>query len=223
MLGEKRSSKQIVQLVLIFVFFLYIAWIGAWLLEQILEQHLDSMTTSQGQFMYWLVMKLLIWVLPAVVLIRYSGRTLTEVFGIKRVRSLLLWGCGVGLLLGGITILIKVLGHQPFFSSYTPWSVLGAVIVAPIVEEITFRGAVLGSLTQQYRFVYANIVTALLFLGIHLPGWYFQGNLVSNLSNPIGGAVSIFLLGLVFGYVSYRSKSLSGSILTHILNNVSNI
>jgi membrane protease YdiL (CAAX protease family) len=220
---EKRCSLHIAQRAVIFVCFLYIVWIGAWLLEQALERNIGYMTTGQGQFIYWLIMKILLWVVPSIILIRYSGRTFTEVMSIKRVQSLLFWGCGVGLLLGAITILVKSLGQQPVFSSDNVLSFISGVIIAPIVEEITFRGAVLGALSQQYRFVYANILTAFFFLGVHLPGWYFQGTLMNTLSSPLTGALSIFLLGLVFGYVAYRSKSVSGSIITHMLNNLFNI
>jgi len=219
---EKRSSLKIVRLAVIFVFLLYLAWIGAWLLEQTLELNFGYMTTSQGQFVYWSVMKLLLWVIPAVVVIRYSGRKFAEVISIKRLRSILLWGGGVGLALGAVTIIIKALGHQSFLSFDITWSFIGGVIVAPIVEEITFRGAVLGALTQHYRFAVANILTAIFFLGAHIPGWYFQKTLMTNLSSPIGGALSIFILGLVFGYVAHKSKSVSGSIITHILNNLFN-
>jgi membrane protease YdiL (CAAX protease family) len=45
---------------------------------------------------------------------------------------------------------------------------------------------------------------------------------MSNLSSPLSGALSIFVLGLIFGYVAHRSKSVSGSIITHMLNNLFN-
>jgi membrane protease YdiL (CAAX protease family) len=75
------------------------------------------------------------------------------------------------------------------------WGFVDAVVVAPIVEELTFRGAVLGGLGPRYRFSIANSLTALLFLGSHFPGWYFQGRLMTELTTPVGGAVSILLIG----------------------------
>jgi uncharacterized protein len=217
---EKRSSLQTVRAAILFVFLLYLAWIGAWLLEQTLEDTVSVINTSQGQFVYWLVMKLMLLVLPAIVVIRYSGRTLTEVMGVKRLKSIILWGVGIGLLLGGITMSIKILGHSPLFAIESVWSFISGVIISPIVEEITFRGAVLGALTQRYRFVVANSLTAFFFLGVHLPGWYFQNRLMNNLITPIGGALSIFMLGFIFGYVAQKSKSVSESIITHMLNNL---
>jgi membrane protease YdiL (CAAX protease family) len=142
--------------------------------------------------------------------------------GKRRLQSMILWGGGVGLALGAITIGIKALGNQPIFAFKTILSLLSGVLIAPIVEEIAFRGAVLGSLTQRYRFWFANLLTAFFFLGVHFPGWYFQGTLMTNVSSLLNGAVSIFILGLVFGYVAHQSKSVSGSIITHILNNIFN-
>jgi membrane protease YdiL (CAAX protease family) len=141
---EERFSLQIAWLAIIFVFLLYIAWIGAWLFEQILEINFNYMATSQGQFVYWLVMKLILWVLPSIVIIRYSGRKCVEVMSIKRFQSILVWGCGFGLMLGAITIGIKALEHQPLFLFENTLSFISGVIIAPIVEEVTFRGAVLG-------------------------------------------------------------------------------
>lgn len=89
---EKRSSLQIVRLAIIFIFLLYIVWIGAWFLERILEQNVSYMTTSQGKFVFWLSMRVIVWVIPAIVLIRYSGRKFVDVMGVQRLRSLLLWG-----------------------------------------------------------------------------------------------------------------------------------
>ena len=221
--SQTESSLHTTQIVLVFVIVLYISWIGAWLLEQTLEHTCGWMTTSQGRFFYWLCMKIAIWVLPAFLLIRYSGRDFKEIMGIKRLRSTVLWGGGVGLLLGGLTLITKVVGQQPLLSFELSWSFLGGVIIAPIVEEITFRGAILGGLTQRYTFMFANFVTALLFLGIHLPGWYFQGTLVTNVITPLGGALSIFILGFVFGYVVHKSQSVSAGILTHALNNLSTV
>jgi membrane protease YdiL (CAAX protease family) len=68
----------------------------------------------------------------------------------------------------------------------------------------------------------ANSLTALFFLGIHLPGWCFQGRLWDMLAHPIGGALSILGIGWALGLVAYKSKSVAGSTLAHVLNNLFN-
>lgn len=205
-----------------FALCLYIAWIGAWLLGRWLESHVDWMATNGARSCYWLVMKLVLWIVPALVLMPLTGRSLREAIGLGRVREIVLWGGGVGIILGVITAIVKTLGHQPLFASPMGWPLFGGVLVAPIVEEITFRGAILGALETRFRFWLANGITALLFVGVHLPGWYFQGRLMTNLMDPLGGALSIFLLGIVFGHVVHRSKSVAAGTLTHVLNNLFN-
>lgn len=217
---QHAPSSHIVAWALGFVAALYSAWIGAWIVEQTLEPHVSWIRTDEGQFTYWTLMKLLLWMLPAIILIHLSGRHVREVIAARRWRTAVLWGGGVGLLLAAIALLTKALGHQPLFAPGFSWGLVNAAVIAPIVEEFTFRGAVLGSLTQRYSFPIANTLTALFFLGAHLIGWYFQGRLVLLLTTPVGGALSIFLLGWLFGLVFRQSQSLIGSTLTHMLNNL---
>ena len=220
--GSDFFAKNIAAVTVIYIFALYAAWIAVWLLERTLEHHFAFFASVMPQTLFWIAMKLLLWVLPSVVLIRLSGRTLRETVNMKRVKPVILWGGGIGLLLGGVTLLTRLLGHQPLFSLTLGWPFFNAVIVSPVVEEITFRGAVLGVLRKKFGFAVSNIFTALMFLGAHLPGWYFQGVLKANLLNPMGGALSIFLIGLVFGYAAYKSKSVAGSTVAHMLNNFFN-
>jgi membrane protease YdiL (CAAX protease family) len=63
-------------------------------------------------------------------------------------------------------------------------------------------------------------VTALTFVLVHIPGWYFQGRLVEMLTTPIGGALTIFVLGLIFGVIAHRSRSILAPMLAHALNNL---
>ena len=112
---QNRHSSQIIAWTFGYVAVLYAAWTGAWLLEKALEPKLAWITTDAGQFGYWLAMKLLIWILPSVLLIRLAGRTWREVIAPDRLRSALLWGGGTGLALGAIALITKSVGHQPCF------------------------------------------------------------------------------------------------------------
>ena len=215
-----NSRSRMVTVALTYAGLLYLLWVAAWLLERWLEHRFAWIEAGAAQFFYWLVMKLLLWVLPAILIIRFSGRRLLDVLGLKRLVPVVLWGGGVGLLLATIAIASKFAGGRAILPASFGWPILNAMLVAPVVEEITFRGAILGSLKQRYRFAIANSITALLFLGAHLPGWYFQGRLLAGLITPLGGALSIFLVGFVFGYVAHRSDSVAASVLAHALNNL---
>jgi membrane protease YdiL (CAAX protease family) len=199
---------------------IYVAWIGAWMLKQSLDQHTAWAATEPGGFVYWTAMKVLLWIVPAVLLIRLSGRSFGDVLGLSQWRHAVLWGGGTALLLGLISLTTKAIQHKPLLSVSVGWPLFSAIVIAPVFEEFLFRGAVLGALTQRYRFATANVLTAVSFLAIHLPGWYFQGRLWQNLTSPSGGAAAILLLGLVFGLVAHKSRSLLASILAHGLNNL---
>lgn len=205
---------------LCFVCFLYLAWIAAWVLERTSEPRAALLGTGGGRFAYWTVTKLLLWVLPAGLLLRISGHRLRDTLGLGRGRAILLWGGGAGLLFAVSALIANVIAHRPLFAPQWAWPFVGGVVIAPVVEEFTFRGAVLHTLLARYRFLVANTLTTIFFLGIHLPGWYFQGRLCAMLRQPVGGALSILFIGWVLGLVAYKSKSVAASTLTHVLNNL---
>ena len=74
-------------------------------------------------------------------------------------------------------------------------------IVGPIFEEILFRGLIFGELRKITPVKIALVIQALLFGAYHL-------NLVQG--------VYAFLLGLLIGYVYYRSNSIIAPILMHV-------
>jgi len=78
-------------------------------------------------------------------------------------------------------------------------------LVAPIVEEMLFRGYLQKILEDYWRDITkAILVTSIFFAMIHLnPYWIVQ----------------IYLLGLVLGYLAWRTNSIIPSIIMHSLNN----
>ncbi len=82
---------------------------------------------------------------------------------------------------------------------------LAVVIVAPIGEEIVFRGFLQKFLEKYWNDITrAVLVTSLFFAMIHFnPFWTIQ----------------IYLLGVILGFLSWKTKSVIPSILLHISNN----
>lgn len=199
---------------------LIVVWIVAWLLKVNLDKDVHWLTTGVGGFAYWTVAKLFVWILPAVWLLKFSGRSISETFNVTNWKGWLLWGGGVGLLISLTGFIPKYLAGRMLIPSGFSLDYLSILTVAPIMEEFLMRGVILGNLQRGYSFWKANFISSLMFLGLHLPGWYFKGTLVENLSRPIGGALSIFLLGLIFGYIVYKSRSVIGGMLAHFLNNL---
>lgn len=81
----------------------------------------------------------------------------------------------------------------------------GALILAPILEEIIFRGIILRGLLTKYTPKFSIIISALIFGMVH--GKPLQ----------IWGAL---LLGLLFGWIYYKTKSLGTTILLHFFANL---
>jgi tetratricopeptide (TPR) repeat protein len=81
---------------------------------------------------------------------------------------------------------------------------LSIVVVAPIVEEILFRGLIYGSLEKRLRVSGALVISSLLFALVHLQVVYF---------------IPIFCLGMVLGWARGKANSLGLPIVLHILNN----
>ena len=77
-------------------------------------------------------------------------------------------------------------------------------ILAPLLEEVLFRGAIQGYLMQRFSPWTSIIISSLIFGVIHM--------------NPI----QVFYatcVGIVFGWIYYRTRSLVPVVVGHVLNN----
>ncbi len=81
---------------------------------------------------------------------------------------------------------------------------IAVVLAAPILEELIFRGIILNGLLSNHSPVKAIIISSVLFGVVHLNPWQF---------------ISAFLIGIFSGWVYYKTKNLSLSILIHFINN----
>jgi len=79
-----------------------------------------------------------------------------------------------------------------------------AVLAAPVLEELLFRGIILQGYLSNYKPLPAVLVSAALFGVIH-------GNLLQG-----AGA---FILGAIIGWLFYRTRSILFAILLHFINN----
>lgn len=221
MIATQKSRGQVVKATYVTFAALMCSWIFAWLLKISLDNYLSWLTTSLGSFVYWVIAKVFIWILPALKLINLSGRKLTDVFNFGNRKASLLWGGGIGFLIASTGFIPNYLAGNPILPREFSIPLFSVLTVAPVFEEFLMRGALLGNLQQGYPFFTANIITSVMFVVLHLPGWYFMGNLVDMLSKPVGGALSIFLLSLALGYITRRSDSVVGAMFAHFLNNLS--
>ena len=84
------------------------------------------------------------------------------------------------------------------------WFFIGGALVAPLVEEILFRGFIFGGLRGRYGFWKAAVISAVVFGAVHL---------------QLTAFLPITLLGLIFAFLYERSQSIWPSILMHFLTN----
>jgi hypothetical protein len=93
---------------------------------------------------------------------------------------------------------------EQMFSKSVP-AFFTAVVFAPILEELIFRGIVLEGFLKNYSPVKAILLTNVLFGLAHLNPWQFAG---------------AFLMGILISWVYYKTKNLLLPVLMHLLNNL---
>lgn len=99
--------------------------------------------------------------------------------------------------------------YFPLFGFHTNFDVYIAFIVlvllAPLIEEVAFRGFILQSTIQQWGYRIGNIFTAVLFAAIHL---------------QFGSFFLLIIPSLILNWIFLKSRSLIPSLAFHILNNL---
>ena len=142
--------------------------------------------------------------------------SLAKVLTTKNIFLLMLMGIGCQFFASGLMSILQPLFEKIFadydkavgslFSGSIFMTVIYIVLVAPVVEELIFRGVTMIKLSRSLPFAAANIIQAALFGIFHM-----------QLLQGIYG----FAIGLLFGFVCHRFKTLTASILLHIFINAS--
>jgi hypothetical protein len=149
---------------------------------------------------------------------RLADRPLRTVFPFRAVPlrvapGLVILLAGFSLLaLEGVALLTQIMPIPPdlytLFQEVTVGSGwVGLFVVAgvgPLVEELLFRGVILGGLLSHYRARWAIIGSAVLFGAVHLNPWQF---------------VPAFGMGLVGGWLVVRTRSLWPAVVFHMSYN----
>lgn len=138
-----------------------------------------------------------------------TGRTLF--FSLRRFNPMLvLWGF-ILVLITGIVIepLLALfpdwlLDLVDSMGDYGGWSILTLTVLAPVLEEMIFRGAILESVRAKKGTAAAILISAAVFGVIHL------------IPQQV---VNAFFIGLILGYIYIKTGSLVPVIIIHALNN----
>ncbi len=125
-------------------------------------------------------------------------------------------GCGLMILSSGFNFLyssfllffdlqMQVDLTAVFDELASPWLfLLGGAIIAPLAEEVFFRGFVFAGLRQRYGWQKAALLSAALFALIHF--------------SPLTFA-PLFILGYIWAFLYHASNSLWPAVLMHMTSN----
>jgi membrane protease YdiL (CAAX protease family) len=152
--------------------------------------------------------------------IRLTNASFKEVFPLTPIRATLLFPMsftviGMSILLSEIDNRVRTILPVPAWLTEILQNLFGApenffgamttlVIVAPLTEELLFRGLILRGFLSNYSVRKAIIGSALLFGAFHLNPWQFTGAAV---------------LGVVFAWWFVKTRSLLPCLFGHALNN----
>jgi membrane protease YdiL (CAAX protease family) len=164
--------------------------------------------------------KLLVWTLPAILLIRHFQDdmwiSLKEMFTTKPqwVNEALI----VAIVLVGIPLRAWfTFGKLAIHPDYIPATLIGAVIFVGITEETVFRGFLLNATLKKMQLWPAIALNSVLFTLIHYPIWIHYGyDLIKILTNSIG----IMALSAIFAYSFVKAKNILVPIAIHMMNNL---
>jgi len=150
----------------------------------------------------------------------WSGQRLQDLYPFRRVATVLLFPMlcltiGLSIALSEVDNRIQQVFPAPTWLQQTFSQLLSnrevflpalalLVVVAPLTEELFFRGLLFYGLVRNYGPWFGVFGTAVLFGVVHLNPWQFIG---------------AFVLGLAFGWWTLKTGSLLPAILGHALNN----
>lgn len=152
---------------------------------------------------------------------RNTGNPLKDVFPLKKFNPLLilfliLFFTGAHQLLNHLNRWVDQVLPAPvwfwelfnkiFENDFGFWGAfMKVVIIAPVVEELIFRGVIMHGLKRNYSRVTAITVSGLLFALFHLNPWQFPAT---------------FVLGLLLGWLMVKTRNIGLAIIGHALNNL---
>lgn len=160
-----------------------------------------------------LSIRLLVWVVPVWLYLRYVDRF--EPLGYLKLKHNIRRGLAVGLVITAVNLvgMIARFGLPHLTAERVTWnSIVGTSFLVGFIEEIPYRGFMLQKFAERVDFWLASLITSLLFLAIHLPGWMALHALRAD------AAATIFIFGVVMAMVFKWSSSLWAPILSHSAN-----
>lgn len=190
--------------------FLFSALLGGIILMIMMKARGVEAPTPDMTFVSYLVQMLPV-VVFLVILRRKAGRGNAIHLGLRRVNMpMVLWGVLLLMATGVVVEPILALFPTEAYDGVKDviglggWAILSAVVAAPILEEVLFRGLIFESCRERFGRGAAVLISALLFGLIHVI--------------PVQ-VINAFVVGLILGYVYLKTNSLLSVIILHGVNN----
>jgi len=215
--GPDRSRRHFLLFVLCFY--------AAWGLRVVLLLPCDKLIQPDWLRQCWSQsLRMLLWILPAAAYLALLDRVgpLSFVRLTTRPRRILTAGCVIAAYLITSAVIALLLQGAKFdnvlkLSSWQWANVLISTSFVAFAEEFLYRGFFFRKLRQWNSFHHANLMTSLLFLLIHWPGWLDLQGLHGGLL-PL--SVSILIISLALGWLMEYTQSLWPPIVLHFANNI---
>ena len=184
--------------------------------------------------------KILIWTLPAILLIKYYKNDLW-INGIDLIFNKSKWferknhevkpkwydlekqfetwpliGFFLLLLILPFRALL-INGELVIHQSFIPIKLIEIVLFVGLTEEIVFRGWLLNGMLNKFNQWSAILINSALFTIVHFPIWiYFSYNPIEILSNCVG----VFFIGIILCLIFIKSKNIIIPIVFHMIWNL---
>jgi len=167
------------------------------------------------EFSIWL--NIPAFLIPSLIILQKNNINLLSLFNNIKINSINFWLLSLYTSVGFILILGEIENYILYYfpisddiynlmeSLLTSTSgIIAASLMAPITEEIFFRGTLLNGLNLKYLSTKAILLSSFLFGFIHLNPWQF---------------IPAFFGGILFGYLYFISKNIWICIFLHFFNN----
>ena len=207
----------------IHIFTYCVIFYSVWsLVEFLLDPMLESILYGMHFEIVHSIIKLLIWTVPAVWLIRRFKADLC--LSLKEMLTNKINWTSFFSILAGVAVYLIVgcyfrLGQIAIHPKFDPLSVISVVIFVGITEEFVFRGWLLNLMLKKMSEWSAVLISSILFTLIHFPIWIITGQFTS-LMVVFSNCLTVTVLGIGFSWSFIKSKNIFVPIAIHMIWNL---
>lgn len=207
-----KGNKKLTVALIIYYVLLFAVW-GIFTLTA--EKAITERMGDPGaEIFIQLVVKTIIWTVPALILIKHFDSSLEvpvkEMSGFRKGWKTFF------IVFAAMTAYILILSFKGQngmkISGNVPANILIFLFVG-IGEEIVFRGWLLNASVRREKPAVPIAVNALMFLAIHFPKWIINGVFLSNMLHF--GFVTIIVLSVLFSLVFLRTRNILIPVILH--------